>query len=670
MAEARALERGSTASRSVYSDAMDSIKLRDGSVRARFLQEEWGPFFAELRCFVQDAKDRQANNFSHHEVMPSHSKLIDLTRRCLDLTERWHGRANVSALYEAYCEAAELDGHSPYVVRDLPQERSADGYTRALDSKARRNLYRPTQQADSTASPESLPVGRMRQESGESPIDNLVLPNLMRRRDALLLFVGHRIQQFFLRVLRRKQLRILEQLGLKHGDSAVTSEGADEVRRLLGEAGESDDESIARRCLAERGQPLMSYGQLPVDARARIDGFLSTEIQRSAATEDDVLEEDLEAFVTHCSSHPGRAFNGSAVQQKLQLLKAMRSPALRVKFRSDLEPFTQHKYFCVPWNRSVPLMAFSEASDQPFVELRPVNAFEVSRFRKNVFAYAESHGLGLSGGGCAEGFNWRPGTLMYEFGTLLCVDESSKVSNHWVTDVEKIVRDCLVLCPDGGTVDMLPGEALHDVGQNPVAASSIGRTQHTQIMRASVSDFPLMGETCKRRLHETMGAWVDIIQVGECEDAFFVSVHSRKPDAVPVLRFFADLRLKYMEAFGRSVDFTVTCHPTDKGEFIVNFAPVACMKKIKVPTGEGCMGLDFDFENPESGERFTKQKLAAAFVDCSHGKGNILAANEEYWRIALEGRPMLTRLYDFNRKPGTRAIAEAFVDAELSLATV
>ena len=37
-----------------------------------------------------------------------------------------------------------------------------------------------------------LAFGRLQQNAGESPIDNLQLPNLMLRQDALLLTVGHR----------------------------------------------------------------------------------------------------------------------------------------------------------------------------------------------------------------------------------------------------------------------------------------------------------------------------------------------------------------------------------------------------------------------------------------------------------------------------------------------
>lgn len=50
-----------------------------------------------------------------------------------------------------------------------------------------------------------------------------------------------------------------------------------------------------------------------------------------------------------------------------------------------------------------------------------------------------------------------------------------------------------------------------------------------------------------------------------------------------------------------------------------------------------------------------------ATVDCSHGKGNVIAVNKHYFDMALEGRPVLSRLYDFNQKPGSRAIVEDFL---------
>ena len=123
-------------------------------------------------------------------------------------------------------------------------------------------------------------------------------------------------------------------------------------------------------------------------------------------------------------------------------------------------------------------------------------------------------------------------------------------------------------------------------------------------------------------------------------------------------------------------------------------------------------GLDFDFENPDLGERVTQHKdLPIATVDASQGKGhslhfrklqrakrieatrsakmpgNFLVNTREHWKMALEGRPILVRLplrlkrcipctlaalsfscsfvklrYDFNRKPGARLIAQQMVD--------
>lgn len=293
--------------------------------------------------------------------------------------------------------------------------------------------------------------------------------------------------------------------------------------------------------------------------------------------------------------------------------------------------------------------------------LRPEGSTEHSRFRKNVFAYGEEHGLGQCPGGCAESPDWRPGTLMYEFGTLLCVDEEGKLPNHAVTDIEKIVRDAVVLCPEGGTHMALPGESLHDTGQNPIVAASIGATQHVQVMRATSSDFPLVAERNEPKWYRRLEAWLDVVQVGVSKDAFFVQAKSRRPDATPLLSCLVNLRAQLLRMFGHGVDFSASCHPTEGGEFLFCLAPVACMRKVQVPMGKGCLGLDFDYENPDTSERLTQQSLPVASVDCSHGKGNVLAVNDKLWRLALEGRPMLARLYDFNRKLGSRAVVESYL---------
>lgn len=636
------------------------VKQLPDEQRRRFIEEEWLPFVATVNGHLDSALERRAQGFTAHEIMPSHATLSLLTERCLSLTRRWHGRANVSMLYEVFMEMAELDGHSPYFFRDIPQKRSQDSYTRVLDGQARRRLYsaKPAE-AVAAGAKSSAPVGTLRQNLGESPIDNLHLPNMLLRRDALFLTAGHRIQQFLLRTVQWKQRRILANLfpfGSHIEESTVKQKVQD-----IADSG-SVQGSLAHDLLVAHGCLIRSYGQIPEEARRRADEFIAEELGKCSVPEP---EDELQTFLKHCWEHPGRAFE-NPVKHKLMLLKAIKSPAIRVLWRSEVERFSQHKYFSVPWTRSIPLVFLpaheGSKTDVDLAVARPAGAEECTRFRKNVFAYGESHGLGQSGGGWAESCNWPVGTLMYELGALLCVNESAKVANHWVTDIEKIIRDCLILCPEGGMASALPGEVLHDAGQNPVIASSIGATQHTQATRASASDFPLMAEQCEPKWFDSVGGWLDIVQVGQKEDAFFISARSRNPDAPSFLQFLVNLRIRYLKVFGRTVDFNVTCHPTVEGEFIVNFAPVACMQKISVPKGEGCMGLNFDFQNPELGERVTQHRLPVASVDCSHGKGNILAASDEYWNMALDGRPMLARLYDFNRKPGARAVARAAID--------
>merc|ERR1712137_573053 len=116
--------------------------------------------------------------------MPSQRIICRLAQTCMQLTERWHGRANASAMYKFLMEAAENDGHSPYSFDDLPQQRSSDGFVRVLDGQVRSRLY--TQTAARSKSPGiSVGIGTLKQTAGESAIDNLVLPGLSRRSKAI-----------------------------------------------------------------------------------------------------------------------------------------------------------------------------------------------------------------------------------------------------------------------------------------------------------------------------------------------------------------------------------------------------------------------------------------------------------------------------------------------------
>lgn len=634
------------------------VKNRSPLQRAAFLAEQWEPFLAVVRGHLHSTIARAKAGFSLHEIMPSHETLASLTERCQALTEAWHGRANIGMLYELFTDMAEHDGHSPYLFRDIPQSRSVDGYVRLLDGQARQQLYRhgSKRMGLSEAAADPIPlVGRIQQTAGESPIDNLQLPNLMNRNEALLLTTGHRIQQFLVRVLRWKQHRILKML-------FPDSDAVADVSVVKAKAWDLDlgqeEPSLALSMLIRHGCLVESYGQVPFDTRHAAEKFIAESLSKIHAERD----EELHNFLEHASKHPGRPFKASQVEHKAMLLRSMASRSVRLVWRSVVESFCQHRYLTIAWTRRAPLFYLPDGA-QEFEVLRAPGSEELTRFRKNVFAYGPSHALGQSGGGWIDGQRWQPGSLMYELGPLLCVDENAKLPNHYLTDIEKIIRDCMALCPDGGTSDALPGEAMHDTGQNPVVASSIGQTQHTQGSKASAEEFPLVMEKSSPRWCSQMDAFIDIVQVGTHEDAFFVSGRSRQPDTQRFLEFFVELRCRFLRAFGRSIDFSCSCHASEDGDFIFIMAPVACMKKVRVPKGQGCLGLDFDFENPDLGERVTQHKdLPIATVDASQGKGNFLVNTSEHWNMALEGRPILVRLYDFNRKPGSRLIAQQMVD--------
>jgi hypothetical protein len=227
---------------------------------------------------------------------------------------------------------------------------------------------------------------------------------------------------------------------------------------------------------------------------------------------------------------------------------------------------------------------------------------------------------------------------------------AAKIGNWFCTDIEKIVREAVVLCPPGGTADILPGECLHDVAQNTKAASSIGATQHTQVMRCDngVADFPLMGEQRAPVWHAFLEASVDVVQVGSKEDAFFLSVVSREPHTAALLQFYQDVRYKLLLKFGgQEVDFHVGCYPRTDGDFAVVIAPVAVMER-----------RDGGYVNPDTGEAAADYNLPCETVDASQGKGNMMVWGDEKWNLGLKGREVLVRLYDFNRKIGARQVVD------------
>jgi hypothetical protein len=80
----------------------------------------------------------------------------------------------------------------------VPQTRSADGWVRALDAGVRGSFY-----GKGVARPERHDP--LKQQVGESPIDNTILPAVMTTHDARVLLVGNRIRGFLVTYVRKKQ---------------------------------------------------------------------------------------------------------------------------------------------------------------------------------------------------------------------------------------------------------------------------------------------------------------------------------------------------------------------------------------------------------------------------------------------------------------------------------
>eukprot|EP00746_Dinoflagellata_sp_MGD_P120968 gnl/MRDRNA2_/MRDRNA2_56300_c0_seq1.p1 gnl/MRDRNA2_/MRDRNA2_56300_c0~~gnl/MRDRNA2_/MRDRNA2_56300_c0_seq1.p1 ORF type:complete len:1452 (+),score=235.13 gnl/MRDRNA2_/MRDRNA2_56300_c0_seq1:78-4433(+) len=667
--ESDAVRRGSAVQTFEEDDPTEHRPLKFGTEAARqsFITGKWQPFIATLDNELAEVQRRHASGYSAREIMPSQGRIQDLCHENLQLSAEWHGRGNISVVYEFLMQAAELDGHSAYHFADLPQQRSSDGFIRVIDGSARKRLYKPSSQGTSCSS-----IGTIPQAAGESPIDNLVLPNVMKRSQALRVFVGSRVQQIFVNWISKQQKSALRNLGADDLDMESEAVRA----KLLSFSSEELSAAKVRadslwwKCLVTDGAPIASYGQLPEDVRKQGETWLD-----SVFPGDEPLDEEMASFVEHCKAKPGRNVSEGPVRHKFLLMRAMCSSSVRVASRTDIERFTQHRYLSLPWTRTLPLIKFDEGGAELIV--RSAGSIEHSRFRKNVFAYGESHGLSQCAGGYSElpiddkksARKLRPygvsiETTLYELGTAMVQDESGKIVNHWCTDIEKIIHEACTLSPQGGETDALPGEVFHDVGQNPTISSSVGATQHTQIMRAAAEDFPLMLLSSRPLWVDALKATVDIVQIGTHEDAFAVQIRTKQPDSTCILQLLMDLRVHITSVFGsRGVDFNFVCSPIRcTGGYVINMAPVACMQKIDVPAGTGILGLNFDFMNPDLLTRMTDcPGLPCATVDCSHGKGNILGVNEEYFNLSLQGKSRLVELYDFNRKPESRTVTALFL---------
>mmetsp|Transcript_28719 Transcript_28719/g.72210 ORF Transcript_28719/g.72210 Transcript_28719/m.72210 type:complete len:754 (+) Transcript_28719:55-2316(+) len=619
--------------------------------RRSFMQERWLPFLRMLKSELDLVVSKAAQNFSPEKRLPSQAAIVQWVSICRKLTAEWHGRPNIAVMYEWMVEASEHSGDTGYNWNLIKVCRSPDSYVRIADGKLRKELYA----ASSGASKDKVEVhGLPDHNVGASAIDNTVLPNVLSNRDAKRLLVKEVLKRVFVVLLRCKQRRILRVLGLS---LPVTPEALSDPARL--EACGVAADSPALRALAGSGNLIADWGQLHRDDKVKFNEFLEVHLKAvqggpsfpGLLSKREATALQLREFVSWVHANPGKVFQNNSALHRQLLLMGMWSGQISVIKRTEMEGYTIHRYLPFEWERSVDLIRVDESTGKLLVA-RPVASAEWSRLRKNAFPYADSHGMGISSGGIEEAGSG----LLHELGTAAPTDEGAKMGNWLCNDIEKVVQEALVLNPPVSWAHILPGEDFHEVAQNPKAGSSIGATQHTQIARSHVKEWPLYSLSHAPVQCQEVGGLVDLVQVGDHADAFFLKITFPHSQHAAVCKLLKAVRCHILSSVSAvNVDFNVLCTSNGTGALVLIFTPIANISKDK---GVG--------KNPFTGEVSSQYGLPVPAMDSGSGRGSIMCTSEEEWAAGLKGAVMLEGLYNLTRVPNAFKLTYECLQKELA----
>ncbi len=593
-----------------------------------------------------------------------------MSETCFSLTKAWYGTSgNISAFYEWFIEAQEEAGLFAYKWVQVPSFRSDDGWVKIVNGAIRATFY-----VDSKAEEKDIQArGGVSSSLGESAIDNTVLANVMRPEEAKLMLASGHIRHFVIHqmaAVQRKHLHDIGQLlGIPDFERASPELVSKSICSLTQQQISSlklDMQSFPMTFLSNKGYIVSNWGQIPVEYQKQTHNYVMSHLSTptptpsispdrasSAGTESKAsaptveFSHQLEEFLAFVKAHPGRLWKNDKREHKRLLLASLWSNELTVQKRSFVETKTMHRYIPLPWKRTVPLLTIDEKGVETVK--RRLGDREYSRVRKNGFPYANSHGMSVTTGGVEEGLSVH-GTLAFELG--LPSDGDAKLGNWFITDIEKICAETSFLNPAGRYEDLLPGEEFHDVGQNPQIGSSIGATQHTQITRASLSNHQVYLLKHRPQWCE-LGFYVDIVQVGEQEDAFFVKLTMSNAYHEPAIRLLQQLRIGLMREFGgHSVDFNVKGLADTAGGFVITFGVITQLQII-----ERSVSL-----NPDTKIKSSDVPLPQCCTDTLAAAGGFLISDHRKMELArIEGRRCLVTLYDFTRKPGARRFVRRFL---------
>ena len=237
---------------------------------------------------------------------------------------------------------------------------------------------------------------------------------------------------------------------------------------------------------------------------------------------------------------------------------------------------------------------------------------------------------------------------MFELSVAYPLDPGAKLPNWFLIDIEKILFEAWLLNPPRLPGDTLPGEIFHEVSQNPKYSSSIELTQHTQISWGTTADWPLTQFECAPRWIDELQAYIDVVQIGTNEDACSVRCKTRAPLHAPLVSMLQGMRLACQQQLGGTkVDFVLMAQTSPDGWFVVQFFPTVNLHHEGDAITNADLGLDWKLAN-----------LPYRAINSASAKGAMMINVRAYQEQALQGYPILVRLFDFNRYVLLRCVSQ------------
>ncbi|KNC83490.1 hypothetical protein SARC_04248, partial [Sphaeroforma arctica JP610] len=417
-----------------------------------------------------------------------------------------------------------------------------------------------------------------------------------------------------------------------------------------------NSDNLSYRCLASNGFLLKDWGQLNNVDRACVHSYIQSSVERywelENAERDKTFHDTCRKFIKHNRDCPGNWYEDDQQLHLRILLIGLWCGAIAVIKRTEMEKLTIAKYIPLEWRRRVDLLTVTESGQTK--KMREAGAIEYSRIRINEFPYAPSHGMSLAGGEHLEGKK-RVG-MLHQL-SLPC-DPTSRLENWYLIDIEKILQECKVMNPNPRGATKLPNEDYHAVGQNPKIGSSVARTQHTQVWRATVQDYNVYTRVNRPHYYPAINAHVDVIQVGSKADGSFIKFTVDDVCDYNFVVAITDLRMKMLKSFGgpHRVDLNVVAMHDGNKSYVVTVCVLSQLEEFVSPE----TGLKLT-RNPDTGKTSVDFDLRSGYdrIDTQKSGGNFQVYTTMAFDTAVkEGKAILSRLYDYTCKPGCAKVIE------------